>query len=126
MDEQTPAFGIARHHAADGLSRLCRSKPSIESTEFFHIIQTMQTVTLEELHADPYRIDRSIEAGEPIAVIRNGKRVARFLPDAPDESKAAIQWPDVRARVKAIFGDRIITSAEAEDMRAYENGELAK
>ena len=90
------------------------------------IMGTMQTLTIEEIHADPYRIDRSIDAGEPIEVFRNGKRVARLLPDAPEKTEVPIQWPDIRLRVKAIFGDRVVSNAEAEDMRAYENGELSE
>ena len=84
----------------------------------------MQTVTLDEIHADPYRIDRSIDAGEPIEIFRDGERIAKIVPDAPKKTHPPLEWPDFRARVKAIFGDRVIGEAEAEEMRAYENGEI--
>ncbi len=86
----------------------------------------MQTATLDELHADPYRLDRSIDAGEPIEIFRGGQRVGRFVPEAPKREDAPLKWPDILARTKAIFGDRVISAAEAEEMRAYENGELAE
>lgn len=86
----------------------------------------MQTVTLDEIHADPYRIDRSIDAGEPIEIFRGNERVGRFVPEALKKPGTPLQWPDILARTKAIFGDRVISAAEAEEMRAYENGELAE
>ena len=86
----------------------------------------MQTVTLDEIHADPYRIDRSIDAGEPIEIFRGSQRVGGFVPEALKKLAPPLQWPDILARTKAIFGDLVISEAEAEEMRAYENGELAE
>ena len=89
-------------------------------------IPTMQTATLDELHADPYRLDRSIDAGEPIEVFRDGHRVGRFVPEAPRNAEVPLQWPDFRARAKAIFGDRVMTQQEFDELRAYEDGEASE
>ncbi len=84
----------------------------------------MQTATLDELHADPYRLDRSIDAGEPIEVFRDGHRVGRFVPEAPRKAEMPLKWPDFRARLKARWGDRVLTQQEIDEMRDFEDGEL--
>ena len=84
----------------------------------------MQTATLDEIHADPYRLDRSIDAGEPIEVFRDGQHVGRFVPDAPKKPDAPLKWPDFRARLKARWGERVLTQAELDDMRDFADGEI--
>ena len=86
----------------------------------------MQTATLDEIHADPYRLDRSIDAGEPIEVFRDGQRVGRFVPEVPKKADAPLQWPDFRARLKARWGDWVLTQQEIDEMRDYEDGEIAE
>jgi hypothetical protein len=49
------------------------NQTAIEPSPVSDTIHAMQTVTLDELHADPYRIDRSIDAGEPIEIFRDGE-----------------------------------------------------
>jgi antitoxin (DNA-binding transcriptional repressor) of toxin-antitoxin stability system len=89
-------------------------------------ISTMQTATLDEIQADPRRLVRAIEVGEPIEVFRDGKHVARFVPDAPKRTDVPLKWPDFRARLKARWGERVLTQAELDEMRDFADGELGK
>ena len=40
----------------------------------------VNTLALEEIYADPHKLDAYLASGEPVAVVRAGEAVAEFVP----------------------------------------------
>jgi antitoxin (DNA-binding transcriptional repressor) of toxin-antitoxin stability system len=81
----------------------------------------MKTATLRDLRYDFKKIENWLKAGEDIEITRHSKPIARLSP--PKKTKKKLVHPDYEARAKRIFGDRVFTEAEVEEMRAFETGE---
>lgn len=64
------------------------------------------SVSVRELQQNLKRVMARVERGETIEVTRRRKPVARLAPARPTGSTAP--WPDLKARRRAVFGDRII------------------
>jgi prevent-host-death family protein len=64
------------------------------------------SVSVRELQQNLKRVMARAERGEIIEVTRRGKPVARLAPARPTGPTAP--WPDLKARRRAVFGDRII------------------
>lgn len=65
------------------------------------------TVSVRELQQNLKRVLARVERGHVIEVTRRGRPVARLGPIASDGPLAP--WPDLDARARAVFGDRIVT-----------------
>lgn len=75
----------------------------------------MKTATVRELRNSFARISRWLESGETVEVTKRGRVFARILPaDAPKPKKAA--KPDILARMKADFGEFVISDASYEEI----------
>ncbi len=63
--------------------------------------------------------------GEEILITKHAKTVARLCPpvDSARAKEEPLRHPDYEARRKAIWGDRVFSQAEVEEMRAFETGE---
>lgn len=83
----------------------------------------MKTATIRDLRYDFAKIEGWLRNGEEIQITRHNKPVATLLKAKPAKKKARPPLPDYRARAKRIFGDRVFTAAEVEEMRAFETGE---
>lgn len=81
----------------------------------------MKTATLRDLRYDFKKIEAWLKSGEDIEITRHSKPIARLSP--PKKAKAKLVHPDYEARLKKIWGDRIFSDAEVEEMRAFETGE---
>jgi len=67
----------------------------------------VKTLALEDIYADPHTLDSYLVSGEPVAVVRNGRAVAEFVPhrDAGKFAGAAERpFIDFRARFLEIWG----------------------
>ncbi len=64
------------------------------------------SVSVRELQQNLKRVMARVERGETIEVTRHRKPVARLAPATPAGPTAP--WPDLKARRRAIFGDRIV------------------
>jgi prevent-host-death family protein len=64
------------------------------------------TVSVRELQQHLKRVMARVERGETIEVTRRRKPVARLAPVKSREPMAP--WPDLKARRRAVFGDRIV------------------
>jgi prevent-host-death family protein len=64
------------------------------------------SVSVRELQQNLKRVMTRVERGETIEVTRRRKPVARLGPAGP--TGLADPWPDLKARRRAVFGDRII------------------
>lgn len=80
----------------------------------------MKTATLRDLRNDFSSLEAWLAEGETIRIEKRGKPVAFLSPTLPVAPGQAIPKPDVRARLKKIWGDRCFTAEEVKAMREYE------
>lgn len=67
----------------------------------------MKTLALEDIYADPHKLDSFLDSGESVEVLRDGRAVAELVPrKAAAESSATAQWPpiDFRAQFLQMWG----------------------
>ncbi len=84
-----------------------------------HICSTMKTATVRDLRNQFPRVAAWIENGEEVSITKSGKLFARLVPVTPAK-KAKFVKPDIMARLKETWGDRIFSTKEVEAMRAAE------
>jgi len=83
----------------------------------------MKTATVRDLRYDFPKIEAWLAGGEEIVITKHSKPVAKLsLPEA-GPPKRALKHPDYRARLDRIWGGRVFTQAEVDEMRAFETGE---
>lgn len=70
------------------------------------------SVSIRELQQNLKRVMARVERGEVVEVTRRRKPVARLAPVTPPRPIAP--WPDLEARRRSVFGDRIITPGGSE------------
>ena len=67
----------------------------------------VKTLALEDIYADPHKLDSFIDSGESVEVVRDGRAVAELVPrKAVVESGATSKWPpiDFHARFLRMWG----------------------
>jgi prevent-host-death family protein len=79
----------------------------------------MKTTTVRELRHHFGDVLRLVENGEPVAVTRRGKTVAELRPPTPAKPRK-LQWPDFEARMKDIFGDKVLPDIIAAERESYD------
>ena len=67
------------------------------------------TVSMRELQQNLKQVIERVEHGETIELTRRRRVVARLVPAA--EARPVPPWPDLDARARSIFGDRIMKPA---------------
>jgi antitoxin (DNA-binding transcriptional repressor) of toxin-antitoxin stability system len=77
----------------------------------------MKTATVRDLRNSFPRVAAWIAEGEPVEITRAGKVFARLMPPA---KASKLVKPDIMARLKEVWGDRIFSTKEVEAMRAAE------
>jgi len=83
----------------------------------------MKTATVRDLRYDFPKLEAWLAGGEEILITKHSKAVAKISrPPAQNDTKLP-PHPDYRARLKRLWGDRVFTQAEVEEMRAFETGE---
>jgi prevent-host-death family protein len=70
------------------------------------------TVSVRELQQNLKRVMARVERGQEIEVTRRRRPVARLTPVRP--SAKPREWPDLEARARSVFGDRVITLSASE------------
>jgi prevent-host-death family protein len=70
------------------------------------------TVSVRELQQNMSRVMARVERGQVIEVTRRRRPVARLSPVRP--VAVASPWPDLNARAKSVFGDRVVTPSASE------------
>jgi antitoxin (DNA-binding transcriptional repressor) of toxin-antitoxin stability system len=83
----------------------------------------MKTATVRDLRYDFPKIEAWLEGGEEVLITKHSKPVGRLSPPNTGQVKALPPLPDFEARLKRIWGDRVFTNEEVEEMRAFETGE---
>lgn len=79
----------------------------------------MRTTTIRGLRHDTTTVLSWVAGGESVEVRRRGKPVAVL---SPGKRKARVASPDFLARLRAIYGDRVL-STTATDLIAESRGE---
>ena len=69
------------------------------------------------------KIEAWLADGEEILITKHAKPVARLMGPRPHARKGASGLPDFEGRRRRIWGDRVFTAAEVEEMRTFETGE---
>jgi prevent-host-death family protein len=65
------------------------------------------TISIRELQQNLKQVLARVERGQVIEVTRRRRPVARLVPLR--STGPSTPWPDLDARARAVFGDRIIT-----------------
>jgi prevent-host-death family protein len=79
----------------------------------------MKTATVRDLRNRFPRVASWIAEGEPVEITKSGKPFARLLPAVPERPRR-FKMPDIMARLKKDFGDRVYSAKEVAAMRAAE------
>jgi antitoxin (DNA-binding transcriptional repressor) of toxin-antitoxin stability system len=79
----------------------------------------MKTATVRELRNRFPRVAAWIAEGEPVEITRAGRLFARLVPPAPAGPRRLVK-PDIMARLKRRWGNRVFSSREVAAMRAAE------
>lgn len=83
----------------------------------------MKTATIRDLRYDFAKLEGWLRSGEEIQITKHNKPVATLVKAKPAPKKARPPLPDFKARRKRIWGDRVFSAQEVEEMRAFETGE---
>jgi antitoxin (DNA-binding transcriptional repressor) of toxin-antitoxin stability system len=77
----------------------------------------MPSVNLRQLR-DTRQLLTWLEAGEVVELRKRNQIVGRIVPESPRTKP--VEWPDFAARLKRIYGDRVLTPV-ADLIEAREN-----
>lgn len=83
------------------------------SPPFWHHACVVKTLALEDIYADPHKLDLYLASGEPVALLRAGQAVAEFVPHKEAVDTAAVPKPpiiDFRARFLKMWGPNAFKS----------------
>jgi antitoxin (DNA-binding transcriptional repressor) of toxin-antitoxin stability system len=83
----------------------------------------MKTATVRDLRYDFPKIEAWLAGGDEILITKHSKPVARISRAGVKPEAKLPPQPDYRARMKRIWGDRVFTQAEVDEMRVFETGE---
>lgn len=70
----------------------------------------MRTATVRELRNQFPKVERWLQQGEEVQLMKRGRVVGRIIPSAPPVSVA---WPDFMARLKETYGEKITSDSQA-------------
>ena len=79
----------------------------------------MKTATVRDLRNHFPRVAAWIAEGESVEITKSGKLFARLTPPTPAKKPQLVK-PDIMARLKETWGDRIFSAKEVAEMRAAE------
>jgi antitoxin (DNA-binding transcriptional repressor) of toxin-antitoxin stability system len=71
------------------------------------------TISIRKLQQNLKRVMQRVERGQVIEVTRRRRAVAR-LSLLPGKDGPPAPWPDLDARARAVFGDRVIAPSGSE------------
>jgi prevent-host-death family protein len=72
------------------------------------------TVSMRELQQNLKKVIARVERGETVELTRRRRVVARLVP--AQETRPVAPWPDLDARARAIFGNRVIANPSPSEL----------
>jgi antitoxin (DNA-binding transcriptional repressor) of toxin-antitoxin stability system len=79
----------------------------------------MKTATVADLRNNFRRVSAWIEHGETVQILKRGTPFAQLTAIRPD-TQVPVPKPDIMARLKEVWGDRVFSMAEVRAMREAE------
>ena len=79
----------------------------------------MKTATVRDLRNNFSKLEAWLGNGEKIRIEKRGRAIA-MLSAMPRKGSKAVRMPDFAARLKADWGDRVLSAAEVKAMRDAE------
>ena len=83
----------------------------------------MKTATIRDLRYDFPKLEAWLAGGEEILITKHSRPVAKISLPPAEPSEKLPPLPDYKARRKRIWGGKVFTREEVEEMRAFETGE---
>ncbi len=80
----------------------------------------MKTATVADLRNNFRRVSSWIEHGETVRILKRGRAFAQLTAIPAAESGGVLVKPDIMAQLKEVWGDRVFSMEEVEEMRAAE------
>jgi antitoxin (DNA-binding transcriptional repressor) of toxin-antitoxin stability system len=78
----------------------------------------MTKASVRDLRYEFKKIERLLRRGEEIQITKRRRVIARLVPESPDETK---ELPDFEARLRAIYGDKVLAVSGADLVSADRN-----
>jgi prevent-host-death family protein len=72
------------------------------------------TISMRELQQNLKKVIERVERGETVALTRRRRVIARLVPAT--ETRPVPPWPDLDARARAIFGNRILSDPSPSEL----------
>lgn len=79
----------------------------------------MKSATVRELRNEFPRIEAWVHEGESVNICKRGRVIARLVPAGPEEA-GTVPKPDIMARLRETWGDRVFSLEEVAAMREEE------
>jgi len=71
----------------------------------------MTKASVRDLRYGFKKVERLLRQGEEIQITKRRRVIARLVPES---AEAAKDWPDFRARMRSIFGDKVLAVSGAD------------
>ncbi len=81
----------------------------------YDILSYMNQVSIRELQQNLRRVMQKVERGKALIVTKRRRPIAQLLPLR--ERQPATPWPDLEARTRSVFGDRLVDLAGSQVVR---------
>lgn len=75
----------------------------------------MKKASVRDLRYEFKKIERLLRQGEEVQITKRRRVIARLVPESEEVPK---KMPDFRARVRKIYGDKVLAVSGAELIRA--------
>ncbi|MCX6907702.1 MAG: prevent-host-death protein [Verrucomicrobia bacterium] len=82
----------------------------------------MKTATVRELRHAFGSVIRWVEGGESVELKKRGKVIAILQPPKPAKRRK-MQWPDFQARLREIYGGKVLSAEASAQLRDDLRGE---
>ena len=83
----------------------------------------MKTATVADLRNNFRRVSSWIEHGETVQIIKRGRAFACLTGVGATASALPVPKPDIMAQLKEVWGDRVFSMEEVQEMREAELAE---
>lgn len=84
----------------------------------------MKTASVRDLRYDFPKVEAWLKAGEEVQITKRNKVIGKLTPEKPEPTGALkFDIEEHKAWLNKIWGDRVVSAEEWEEIRAWETGE---